>query len=313
MPAPSPQTYGDLYFQPTRQPGDTEGAYGERLREINTLVAQEPAPKLSPGSFTMLTQRGPEGNYLGETRFDAEIKTLEKEEEAIQKEIQRYRNLLKGTTDPEEKKIYAGLIRDKEEELQILGKAKVDLKTVGGDHYSNAKQDETFIKSPKTMRAGGLNRALELVGNAQGKAVGKEISQKRALEKQELQNELSQLRFNTKNLLEGKLPQEIRDDLNLVWAFLNKVIEYDGTNPLELPDNTDSERIKKTIERMLDGNFLEASDTKTPRSPEEVLSRIFELEDDITVEKLKHYGLPQEEAEKLFELLREEGVLEDHA
>jgi hypothetical protein len=310
MPAPStPQTYGDLYFQPTRKAGDTEEGYTERLKAINALVVQEPAPKLSPGSFTMLTQRGAGKNYSGETRFDAEMETLEREEGAIRREILRYRNLSKDTNDQDEKRVYADLIRAKEEELQAVTKAKDSLKTVGGDHYSNAKQDETFIKSPRPMRANGLNKALELVGNAQGKAVGKEISEKRAQEKEELRDELSQLRFNTKNLLAGKLPQEIRDDLNLVWGFLEKVIEYDGTQELEMPSNEESERLKRTIVKILDGNFLEAPESVTPRSPEEVLSQVLIDEKDITVENLKRYGLPEEEAKQLFQLLIDEGVI----
>ncbi len=309
MSAPSsPQAYGDLYFQPTRKSEDTGESYGDRLGEINSEVAKEPAPKLSPGSFVLLTQRDASGKLSGETRFDAELATLEGQEAAVKKEIQRYDQLSKQA-DAGDKKIYTGLIKAKEGELVSLATAKDTLKVVGAEHYATAKQDESFIKSPRPLKADGLNRALELVGSLRGKQVGGEISIKRAAQIKEVQNELSELRFNTKNLLAGKLPQEVRNDLNLVWGLLEKIIDYDGSQPLDPPSDVDLERVKKTVVKILDGDFLETMESVTSRSPEEVLSKILVDEAEITTENLTRYGLPEEEASQLFQLLVSEGIV----
>jgi hypothetical protein len=337
MPSPkSPQTYGDLYFQPTRQKGDTEESYNERLQEINQSLAGAPAPKLSPGSFTLLTERGANKNmnmvaaaeptnrtqneepfnpgqgtvnFTGETRFDDEQKTLEERKKALLEDIDRYTRLQKNADDAD-KAVYADLITKKQEELTIVSQARTTLEVAGGDHYVSARPDATFAENPRKMKGGALNGALELVGNIRGKQVGREISIKRAAQIKELQDELSEVRHNAKELLKGSLPQEVRDDLHTTTQFLENALESHVTGNITVPEEDDLLRMRKTIRSVAEGTALEVPGAKTPRGPKEALDAIFVDGNDITVESLVHYGMLEEDAKNLYELLVEDKTIQ---
>lgn len=314
MPAPSsPATFGDLYFQPTRKIGDTEESYSDRLKETNAEVAADleknPPKQLSVGSFTLLTQRDAQGNYTGETRFDNEIAILGKEKESLLGDIRRYENLSKKA-DPADKKVYERLITEKRRLVASLSENTRQLQSAGAEHYTNAKQDKSFATTPTKLNGNGFNQALESVATIKGKEVGKEIVLKRAEQVKELQNELSELRFNAKQLLKGGLPQEIKDDLHNTASFLESALSTHTTGEIDLPSEEDLLKMRKSVRSLVDGTALEIAETKVKRSPKEAMDAIITDGNNITVPTLIQYGMVEADAKDLYELLVVQGIIQ---
>lgn len=313
-----PKQFGELYFQPTREMGETGEAYRGRLdvinKELQEKVQKGLAPKNSPGSFVLLTQTNEKG-YTGETRFDKESAALQKKMENAKKAIDRYRDLIKRADDAD-RKIYDDLIRQKKEDLQNIEMAIETLSIAGGEHYMTGKKDKTFATTPRTMKGNGLNTALEQVIKANGEAVGNEVRRKSRQEWEKgdkLRRELSELRVKAKNLLKGKLPENVKDDLYNTLQTLEKMLAYDGTSEFELPHDKDTARMIANLQKLIDGTALQEKESVLPRTPGEALAEIASTGEEITRGTLMAHGLEQEDAENLITLLIEKGILKDNS
>lgn len=331
-PAQQPRvSYGDVYFQPTRIATESQEDYRDRLERISRKAGGV-TTKSTPGSFTLLTERNEEG-HTGETRFDAEIDAIHKEQKELRQDIDRLKMLLRA--DSRDKDIYEDLIRRKEGYIRDLDIDIDTLTRAGGEHYMRAKQDETFIAAPRRMNTGNLNLALETAQQIRGKEtarkMGLEITSKREKELQELsllkgvveeqekqigdlRTRLSDLMYGTKKLFEGKMPEHVKDVLIQLEILLKDLDKASETGePFEPPTNGRLEGMLTTIDELLRGNVfgrdLEEEIRAEMKTPHEALKELMDAGEDITVDALKQKGIGEATAQATIELLKKQGVI----
>jgi len=237
------------------------------------------------------------------------LKASGPEKQKLEDEIKQYRALHRNA-GAEDKRVYEEMIRAKEKELSALNEAQNVLVHVGATHYIEGVSDASFSERPLAHPNRNLHTALETVTMLKGKQVGKEIAAKRADQIKELRDELSEVRFNTKQLLKRGLPQEVKDDLHNTTTFLESALQSHITGEVNIPDRDDLIRMRGTVRSILDGTALERPEPKTPRGPKEALASIAADGNDITVASLVQYGMLEEDAENLYELLVREGVIQ---
>lgn len=322
-PARAVPSFGELYFQPIKEDGETVEGYRDRLENIQEKVARSPVKdqKLSPGSFVLLTQRNQEG-YTGGTHFDDELAAIDRRRKEVYLNITRYKALLDEAAkrgNREDENTYANLIAIQERELDDLSAATHTLTEAGGEHYMRRRTGKEFATTPRKMRDASLNNTLGLVAQLKGKEFGSEIRSKQIKEASEneekirqLEGELSEQRANIKELFKERLPQEIRDSLINIQTAISRMKEYydsGETGALDIPVQDEVERMIADLERLIDGSALQKKDSVLPKTPAEVLSEIQASGEDITKETLMSRKLSSEDAEKLIELLKEQGII----
>lgn len=324
------EKFGDLYFQPTRESGESEEDYRKRLKNINErVVSSSLKPKRSPGSFTLLTENNKEG-YTGETRFRGEIQTLEREINNLRHEISRFEALIKS--DPDDKDLYIELIKRKEGKI---ADATTDIQTLlraGGEHYATAQQDETFANSPRRMHGKALTLAIEssqhLKTREEVQRIGTEVRQRntrelqelkgvvveQAAEIQELKDRVGDLMYGMKTLAAGKIPDHIQDALVHTELTLKALKNARDTGESFDPsENGDLDKMLEAIDDLLNENLLgktvEEEIKQELKTTKEALEELAKEEKDITVDTLKEKGIEEKTAEATIDLLKKQGII----
>lgn len=313
-PAKPIPTYGDVYFQPVRNVGESPEEYENRLTDANTQATALAAPKPSTGSFTLLTRPTTKG-WSGETKFESEVEALKRGQRALEIEIQKVQELQKN--DPQDKAAYEAIITKKRNQIKDLSKDIEILTQVAGDHFISAKQDSTFASSPRAMKGEGLIWAIEsaqhILGQEETKRAGAEIRAKQAKREGEyetIKQELINQRMAAKDLLEkGALPQESKTALYAITDLLQKLIDYKPGEEMDLPGDADLKHLLEETDRILRGDAILETESALPKTLNEALIELTAMGKKPTVENLMARGLSSEVAEDGIKLLIAEGVI----